>query len=678
MSQNTNPNEPNDRNNFDLRRHRGLFIWLAIGAGILLMVTLASKAPPGTIDNLTYSELTKAIREGRVESLVVNKGDYTISGEFRTEGTSPDQPQRFTSEVQQDVVPALNTLISEHAPDVELRFKQPSVWIEVLRTLLPVLLVVFLIYFFFFRQIRSSAGGGVLNFGKSRATRITRDKVKKTFADVAGIDEACEEVSEIIEFLRDPDRFRRLGGRLPKGCLLIGSPGTGKTLLAKAIAGEADVPFFSISGSDFVEMFVGVGASRVRDLFEQAKENAPCIIFLDEVDAVGRRRGTGWSGGHDEREQTLNAILVEMDGFSSNENVIVIAATNRPDVLDPALLRPGRFDRRIYVELPDLRGREEILKVHAREIRLAEGTDLRRLARGTPGFSGADLENVINEGALLAAMKGKDEVVGEDLEEARDKVRWGREKRSRIPTDEDRRVTATHEAGHALVNQLLKDVSPLHKVTIVRRGPAIGATMQLPEKDEEHLTRRRVIGDVKLLLAGRAAEKAFCDDVTTGAANDLERATSLVRSMICEWGMSDAMGLVHYGEPRTARRLFADESPSEGGFSEATAERIDAEVRRTMDEAYAETERIVDEHRRELSAIRDALLEFEVLTAEEVQSILQGADLAQLRVRRRSAGRSQPASAEEKQPADESAPAAGQPSPGEAPPDHPPPLPQGA
>ncbi|MFH0910870.1 MAG: ATP-dependent zinc metalloprotease FtsH, partial [Planctomycetota bacterium] len=514
------------------------------------------------------------------------------------------------------------------------------------------------------------------NFGRSRHRISTRELTNVTFNDVAGIDEAKEEVGELIEFLKNPKRFQRLGARIPRGVLLVGEPGCGKTLLAKAIAGEADVPFFSISGSDFVEMFVGVGASRVRDLFEQAKESAPCIIFLDEIDAVGRKRGMGFSGGHDEREQTLNAILVEMDGFETNESIIVMAATNRPDVLDPALLRPGRFDRRIFVDLPDLKGREEILKVHGRNVVLAKEIELHRLARGTPGFSGADLESLINEAALLAAMKNKKKIDMEDLEEARDKVRWGREKRSRVTTEEDRKITATHEAGHALVNQILKDVSPLHKVTIIQRGQALGATLQLPEKDEVNISRKRVLGDLRLLLAGRAAEEALCDDITSGAASDLERASRIVRAMICEWGMSDALGLVHYGE-RVPPSFFSESANSEHVFSEATAQQIDAEVRRIIDTAYADSRKIIEEHRQELIAIRDALLEFEVLTAEDVQEILAGNGLDALRKKKAA----QISSAKEKEKSDSSAAAEtvdGKETVAKVPPGYVPPLPQGA
>jgi cell division protease FtsH len=509
--------------------------------------------------------------------------------------------------------------------NVKFKFEEPSRVLQAFLGAVPYLLIFALIYFMFFRQLRGMGGGGMLSFGKSRATRITSDKINKTFDDIAGIEEAKQEVYEIIEFLRSPDRFRALGGRLPRGVLLVGSPGTGKTLLAKAIAGEAKVPFFSISGSDFVEMFVGVGASRVRDLFEQAKNSSPCIIFLDEIDAVGRKRGTGFSGGHDEREQTLNAILVEMDGFDTNTDIIVIAATNRPDVLDNALLRPGRFDRRIYVDLPDLKGREEILKVHSRNVKLEDDIDLNKLARGTPGYSGADLENVINEAALLAASKDKNAVDMSDLEEARDKVRWGREKRSRVISDEDKKITAYHEAGHALATLLLDNVSPLHKVTIIPRGRAMGATMQLPEKDEYNHSKKKILSEIKVFLSGHAAEELFTGDITSGASNDIERATALVRAMVCDWGMSDALGLVHYGTRETT--FSWDDSNIDRAVSEATAEKIDAEIRRIIDGCYAEIKNILDEKSDIMHNIAQGLIKYEVLDAEDVKRIVDGEGL---------------------------------------------------
>jgi cell division protease FtsH len=644
MDENQPPQQPQG---FDWRRYRGLIFWMILMSVLIILLVSANPQTSGRTEELDYSELLPKIRQGEVERVVVETASYDIRGTYRDKGdpASTDQGQQaptgFVAFTDRPGGEKLSNVIDDynqkHDPDVGFRYEQPNVFFQILRYFIPWLILFVVIYFLFFRQLRGMGGGGVLSFGKSRATRITREKAKKTFSDVAGAQEAKDEVYEIIEFLRDPERFRTLGGRLPRGCLLIGSPGTGKTLLAKAIAGEADVPFYSISGSDFVEMFVGVGASRVRDLFEQAKENAPCIIFLDEIDAVGRKRGTGFSGGHDEREQTLNAILVEMDGFATDENVIVMAATNRPDVLDPALLRPGRFDRRIYVDLPDLKGREEILKVHSRSITLAESVNLQRIARGTPGLSGADLENIMNEGALLAAMRHKRAVDLGDLEEARDKVLWGKEKRSRVMTEEDRRLTAWHESGHAMVNALLEHVSPLHKVTIIARGRALGATMQLPEKDEYNISRRRVLGDIQLLLAGRIAEELFCDDITSGAANDLERATDLARAMVCEWGMSESLGLVRYpGNNQRGNQGWGDMSMPEH-VAEATAERIDAEVRRIVDSCYDDAKRLLEKHQDAMRNIVDALLEFEVVDAEEVKKIIDGTSVEELRAQRQAA-----------------------------------------
>jgi len=487
------------------------------------------------------------------------------------------------------------------------------------------LLLVF--WFVFARQLRGPGGAGsVLSFGRSRARLHQKDRTGVTFDQVAGIQEAKEEVQEIIEYLKDPKKFGRLGGRIPRGVLLIGAPGTGKTLLAKAIAGEADVPFYSISGSDFVEMFVGVGASRVRDLFKQAKENAPCIIFLDEVDAVGRRRGAGLGGGHDEREQTLNAILVEMDGFERDDSVIIIAATNRPDVLDSALLRPGRFDRQIRVDLPDIRGREEILKVHARKYKLATNADLKVLARGTPMFSGADLEAVINEAALSATRKNKDAVEMDDLEDARDKVRWGRAKRSRVMDEEDRRITACHEAGHALVSTLLPDCEPLHRVSIIPQGGALGMTMILPERDRYHVKRRQFLANICVLMAGRIAEEMFCDDITAGAQNDLERATEIARSMVCRWGMSEELGPVSYNDEEDTVFL-GREITRHRTHSETLAMKIDEEIRKLITESYDKAQALLQEHTDPLRKITEALLKYEVLRGDEVADIIAGKEV---------------------------------------------------
>lgn len=483
------------------------------------------------------------------------------------------------------------------------------------------------VYFFLIRPLRGQGGpGNVLAFGRSRPRLIQKDHTSVKFEDVAGIDEAKEEIAEVIEFLKNPQRFTALGGRIPRGLLFVGPPGTGKTLLAKAIAGEADVPFFSISGSDFVEMFVGVGASRVRDLFRQAKENAPCIIFLDEVDAVGRRRGSGLGGGHDEREQTLNAILVEMDGFETNSQVIVIAATNRPDVLDPALLRPGRFDREIVINLPDVKGRFEILKVHARHVKLSDRVDLFRIARGTPMFSGAELEALINEAAICATMRGKSSVEEEDLEEARDKIRFGREKRSWVLDEHDRIVTAYHEAGHAMVTRLARDVEPLHKVTIIPRGMSLGSTMMLPLKDRYTVTKKQLLGQLTVLFGGRVAEAIFCDDISSGAAQDIEQATDIARKMVCDYGMSDELGPIRYAQ-KEQHVFLGGEMTHPREFSEATAERIDAAVQKIIDSCYQESESLVKGHAEEMHLLAKALLKYETLSADEIDRILAQKDI---------------------------------------------------
>jgi cell division protease FtsH len=493
--------------------------------------------------------------------------------------------------------------------------------LQIVTSVLPVVLIIGLLYFLFVRQIRS-AGAGALNFGKSRARQLAQDRRKFTFADVAGIDEAKEEVQEIIDFLKDPKKFQQLGGRIPKGVLLMGPPGTGKTLLAKAIAGEADVPFFSISGSDFVEMFVGVGASRVRDMFEQGKKNAPCLIFIDEIDAVGRSRFSGIGGGHDEREQTLNALLVEMDGFDTQEGIIIIAATNRPDVLDQALLRPGRFDRQIIIDLPNLDGREAILKMHAKKIKLSGSVDMRRIARGTPGFSGADLENLLNEAALLAARRSKKEVEKADLDEARDKVKWGRERRSRVLDDKEKRITAYHEAGHALVALKVEESEPIHKITIIPRGVAyLGATMQLPEKDRYMEGRTKLLGTLSTLMGGRVAEKLVFGDITWGARSDLKEATRLARLMVCDWGMSDAMGPQTFGDNEELLFLGREISRHRD-YSEQTAQRIDAEVAVILRGSYVRAEEIVSKFRDRLDLLANMLLDRETLDGRDVEELV--------------------------------------------------------
>ena len=495
----------------------------------------------------------------------------------------------------------------------------------ILLSFLPILILIVLLFLLFRHQMKQ-AGRGAMSFGKSKAKMMSMDGNKVTFKDVAGIQEAKEELWEIVDFLKDPRKFQKLGGNIPKGVLMVGPPGTGKTLLARAIAGEANVPFFSISGSDFVEMFVGVGASRVRDMFEQGKKHAPCLVFIDEIDAVGRHRGHGLGGGHDEREQTLNALLVEMDGFDTQEGVIIIAATNRPDVLDPALLRPGRFDRQVTVSLPDVKGREQILKVHAKKIKLAAGTDLGTVARGTPGFSGAELANIINESALLAASKDLKAVTVAELEEARDKVRWGRERRSLALSEKEKRLTAYHEAGHALLLATLENTDQLHKVTIIPRGPYLGAAFHLPEEDKFQVHKVEGLEQLIVTMGGRVAEEIVFGDVTNGASGDIRQATSLARRMVCEWGMSDELGMVEYGEAREEVFLARDISKAKN-YSEETAKKIDAEIRRIIDRAYADAKKILTEKRDKLELIAEALLEYETLDGSHIIDLIEHGEM---------------------------------------------------
>ncbi|MGJ8676046.1 MAG: ATP-dependent zinc metalloprotease FtsH [Akkermansiaceae bacterium] len=490
----------------------------------------------------------------------------------------------------------------------------------VLIQLLPIMLIV-LVIFFLFRQQMKSAGRGAMSFGKSKAKLLTMDKNRVTFKDVAGIEEAKDELVEIVEYLKDPSKFQKLGGNLPKGLLMVGPPGTGKTLLARAIAGEAEVPFFSISGSDFVEMFVGVGASRVRDMFEQGQKNAPCLIFIDEIDAVGRHRGQGMGGGHDEREQTLNALLVEMDGFDTREGVIIIAATNRPDVLDPALLRPGRFDRQVTVGLADVKGREQILSVHVKKIKVAPDTDLSRIARGTPGFSGAELANLINEAALLAARKGMKAVTLAEMEEARDKVRWGRERRSMALSDKEKENTAYHEAGHAILNELLDHTDPLHKVTIIPRGPSLGSTMFLPEEDKFTYRQKELTDQLCVAMGGRVAEELTFGNVTNGAVGDIRMATNIARKMVCEWGMSEDLGMVEYKSDKG--NLFSGDGSANTGYSEETSMKIDLEIKKLIDDSYQRAKDLLTEHSESLRILSEALLEYETLDSEQVNDIMK-------------------------------------------------------
>jgi cell division protease FtsH len=512
------------------------------------------------------------------------------------------------------------------SPEALKEHQSSQLWPTFLFTIAPWLLIAAFFWFFIFRPMRQAGGaGGVLSFGRSRARMYTPEMTNVTFADVAGVEEAKEEVKEIIEFLRNPQKFQRLGGRIPRGVMLVGPPGCGKTLLAKAIAGEAGVPFFAISGSDFVEMFVGVGASRVRDLFQQAKEKSPCLIFLDEIDAVGRRRGSGLGGGHDEREQTLNQILVEMDGFETDKGIIVVAATNRPDVLDPALLRPGRFDRTVTIDLPDVKGREAILKVHARKVKMAPSVDLSLVARGTPGFSGAELEAVINEAAIGAAMGNRDWVTQGDLDEARDKVRWGRSRRSRVMTDEEKEALAYHEAGHALAHLLLPEAEPLHKVTIIPRGRSLGATMFLPERDRYIWGRRRLETEITTLYAGRIAEKMFTGDLSTGAADDIKRATDLVRRMVTQFGMSE-LGPLSFAEEEE-HVFLGREITRTHNQSDETLRRIDKEIQEISRHCYQRAETILTENRTKLEKLAKALMRYETLSAEEIEIVLADGDV---------------------------------------------------
>ncbi len=552
-----------------------------------------------------------------------NSSTDTIRGYART-GKPPQEIEPFRTQVNLKFNQSLQKTLAEYNIIPEERAENNLV-ASMIVGFLPIALFLLVLYFFFRQQIRM-AGKGALNFGKSKARMLSRDKNKITFKEVAGVEEAKEEVQEIVEFLKDPKKFQKLGGRIPKGVLMIGPPGTGKTLLARAIAGEADVPFFSISGSDFVEMFVGVGASRVRDMFEQGKKSAPCLIFIDEIDAVGRHRGHGLGGGHDEREQTLNALLVEMDGFDTQEGVIIIAATNRPDVLDPALLRPGRFDRQVTVSLPDVKGREEILRVHAKKVKVAENVDMSVIARGTPGYSGAELANVINEAALIAARKGLKAIPRDELEEARDKVRWGKERRSLAMSDKEKENTAYHEAGHALLCILVPEMDPLHKVTIIPRGPALGLTMYLPEGDQYTNRRKELLDRLVVIMGGRVAEELIFGDVTNGAGSDIQQATNIARKMVCEWGMSERMGMVEYGEHQEHVFLGRDLNRSRA-YSEATAQEIDREVRKLCDDAYARAKEYLTTRRTALETIAKALLEFETLDGSQIRDIVDHGEM---------------------------------------------------
>ena len=588
---------------------KNLIVWLILAA--ILMSVFNSFSPKPEDNSIDYSAFVSEVRNDRVSEVVI--ADLIIYGE-RNDGS------KFKSIRPNIQDPKLmDDLVNHNVKVAGKEREEPSLISQLFVAAFPILLILG-IFVFFMRQMQGGGGkGGPMSFGKSKAKLLTGDQINTTFADVAGVDEAKEDVAELVEFLSEPSKFQRLGGRIPKGVLMVGPPGTGKTLLAKAISGEAKVPFFSISGSDFVEMFVGVGASRVRDMFEQAKKQAPCIIFIDEIDAVGRHRGGGHGGGNDEREQTLNQLLVEMDGFEGNEGVIVIAATNRPDVLDKALLRPGRFDRQVYVSLPDIRGREQILKVHARKVPLEDTVDLSILARGTPGFSGADLANLVNEAALFSARGNRRVVTMEEFEKARDKIMMGAERRSMVMSEKEKTNTAYHEAGHAIIGRLVPEHDPVHKVTIIPRGRALGVTQYLPEEDRYSMNRRQLFSQLCSLFGGRIAEELIggFDGVTTGASNDIERATQMARNMVTKWGLNEKMGPILYGEDDS-------QVPGSGNahYSEDTSREIDQEVKLILTEAYTKATKLLEEHRDVLEAMKDALMEYETIDADQVDDLM--------------------------------------------------------
>jgi len=584
-------------------------MWLVIGLTMILLFQLFNK-PQGQSNSITYSEFWSSVESGSINKVSIQGAEITGIGKdgrpFRT--VAPDDA-------------GLIPMLRESAVDILVKRPEETPWyLTIFVSWFPMLLLIG-VWIFFMRQMQMGGKGGALSFGKTRAKLQGEGEVKVTFKDVAGIDEAKAELEEIIDFLRDPQKFTKLGGRIPKGVLLAGSPGTGKTLLARAIAGEAGVPFFTISGSDFVEMFVGVGASRVRDLFSQGKKNAPCIIFIDEIDAVGRHRGAGLGGGHDEREQTLNQLLVEMDGFEGNDGVIIIAATNRPDVLDPALLRPGRFDRQVVVPVPDVKGREMILDIYGKKTKLAPDVDMAVIARGTPGFSGADLENLVNEAALLAARENREEVDASMLERAKDKVMMGAERRSMIISPREKEITAYHEAGHALVARLLPGTDPIHKVTIIPRGRALGLTMQLPMDEKYTHARGFLLNSIAILFGGRVAEKLVFNEITTGAGNDIERASELARKMVCEWGMSDELGPLAYGK-KEEHIFLGREIAQHRDYSEQTAQKIDAAVKKIVVEANDNVTRLLQDNMDILKALADELLERETIVLEDMDRII--------------------------------------------------------
>src|ERR1051325_6440142 len=600
---------------------RTFILWIAILGAIPLLMFFRSNATSSG-ETLSQAQFEALVESNQVVKAIIvysPPGSFLndVTGRYAKveEGRTVEVPFKAKVLLYEDLK---NKVFKSRKFEVK---EANTVLLGLLYSVFPILVIGLLVWFFFIRQIKM-AGKGALSFGKSKARMLSKEKNKTTFKDVAGVEEAKEEVSELVEFLKDPKKFQKLGGRIPKGILMVGAPGTGKTLLAKAIAGEADAAFFSIIGSDFVEMFVGVGASRVRDMFDQARKNTPCLIFIDEIDGVGRSRGHGLGGGNDEREQTLNALLVEMDGFDTQEGIIIIAATNRADVLDPALMRPGRFDRQVVVNLPDVRGREAILKVHAKNVKLEPNVDLSIIARGTPGYSGAELANLLNEAALLAARLNKKAVGMKELEEARDKVRWGRERRSLAMTDEEKRNTAWHEAGHALVNVMLQHTHPLHKVTIIPRGQSLGSTMSLPKNDVLNRRRKEMLDLIAMTMAGRIAEEIVSGDISSGAAGDIQQATNMARAMVTQWGMSDRIGMIQYGDDDEYVFLGREVSRAKV-YSETTAQEIDAEVKRIIDQAYKTAKDLITNNLDKLELIAKSLLEYETLDGSQVEEIVR-------------------------------------------------------
>ncbi|MEW3731771.1 ATP-dependent zinc metalloprotease FtsH [Pseudomonas aeruginosa] len=596
---------------------KNLILWLIIAA--VLVTVMNNFSSPSEPQTLNYSDFIQQVKDGKVERVTVD--GYVITGK-RSDG---DTFKTIRPAIQDNGL--IGDLVNNNVVVEGKQPEQQSIWTQLLVASFPILVII-AVFMFFMRQMQGGGGGrgGPMSFGKSKARLLSEDQVKTTFADVAGCDEAKEEVSELVEFLRDPGKFQRLGGRIPRGVLMVGPPGTGKTLLAKAIAGEAKVPFFTISGSDFVEMFVGVGASRVRDMFDQAKKHAPCIIFIDEIDAVGRHRGAGLGGGHDEREQTLNQLLVEMDGFEMNDGIIVIAATNRPDVLDPALLRPGRFDRQVVVGLPDIRGREQILKVHMRKVPLGDHVDPAVIARGTPGFSGADLANLVNEASLFAARSNKRIVDMREFELAKDKIMMGAERKTMVMSEKEKRNTAYHEAGHAIVGRLVPEHDPVYKVSIIPRGRALGVTMFLPEEDRYSLSKRALESQICSLFGGRIAEEMTLgfEGVTTGASNDIMRATQLARNMVIKWGLSEKLGPLMYAEEEGEVFLGRSAGSQHANVSGETAKMIDQEVRRIIDDCYGTAKRLLDENRDKLEMMADALMKYETIDSDQIDDIMAG------------------------------------------------------